>query len=137
LIYGKEKQDNIIKKSHERSVYFGIEENRVFPKKILKGKEITNNIEKNKNFLEVASPFIEILYDFLKGSGFFIILTDKEGCILKIIGDKEVIDIANDLNMVMGAFMSENSIGTNAMGTAIKENIPIQISEKKKFLKNN
>ncbi len=32
--------------------------------------------------------------------------------------------------MVMGAFMSENSIGTNAMGTAIKENIPIQISER-------
>ena len=135
MIYGKEKQDNIIKKSHERSVYFGIEENRVFPKKILKGKEITNNIEKNKNFLEVASPFIEILYDFLKGSGFFIILTDKEGCILKIIGDKEVIDIANDLNMVMGAFMSENSIGTNAMGTAIKENIPIQISEREHFIK--
>jgi len=135
LIYGKDKQDNIIKKSHERSVYFGIEENRVFPKKILKGDEITNNIEKNKSFLKIASQFIEILYDFLKGSEFFIILTDKEGCILKIIGDKEVMDIANNLNMVVGAFMSENSIGTNAMGTAIKENIPIQISEKEHFIK--
>ncbi|NFD55717.1 PAS domain-containing protein [Clostridium botulinum] len=135
MIYGKEKQDNIIKKSHERSVYFGIEENRVFPKKILKGKEITNNIEKNKSFLKVASPFIDILYDFLKGSEFFIILTDKEGCILKIIGDKEVMDIANNLNMVVGAFMSENSIGTNAMGTAIKEDIPIQISEREHFIK--
>ncbi|MDS1002441.1 sigma 54-interacting transcriptional regulator [Clostridium sporogenes] len=135
MIYGKDKQDNIIKKSHERSVYFGIEENRVFPKKILKGDEITNNIEKNKSFLKIASQFIEILYDFLKGSEFFIILTDKEGCILKIIGDKEVMDIANNLNMVVGAFMSENSIGTNAMGTAIKENIPIQISEKEHFIK--
>ncbi len=135
MIYGKDKQDNIIKKSHERSVYFGIEENRVFPKKILKGDEITNNIEKNKSFLKIASQFIEILYDFLKGSEFFIILTDKEGCILKIIGDKEVMNIANNLNMVVGAFMSENSIGTNAMGTAIKENIPIQISEKEHFIK--
>ncbi|KRU24552.1 Fis family sigma54 specific transcriptional regulator [Clostridium sporogenes] len=135
MIYDKEKQDNIIKKSHERSVYFGIEENRIFPKKILKGKEITNNIEKNDKFLKVASPFIDILYDFLKGSEFFIILTDKEGCILKIIGDKEVMDIANNLNMVVGAFMSENSIGTNAMGTAIKEDIPIQISEREHFIK--
>lgn len=135
MIYGKDKQDNIIKKSHERSVYFGIEENRVFPKKILKGDEITNNIEKNKKFLKIASQFIEILYDFLKGSEFFIILTDKEGCILKIIGDKKVMDIANKLNMVVGAFMSENSIGTNAMGTAIKENMPIQISEKEHFIK--
>ncbi|KGO15499.1 sigma-54-dependent Fis family transcriptional regulator [Clostridium botulinum] len=135
MIYGKEKQDNIIKKSHERSVYFGIEENRVFPKKILKGKEITNNIERNQSFLKVASPFIDILYDFLKGSEFFIILTDKEGCILKIIGDKEVMDIADNLNMVVGAFMSENSIGTNAMGTAIKEDIPIQISEREHFIK--
>ncbi|MCS4464332.1 PAS domain-containing protein [Clostridium botulinum] len=54
---------------------------------------------------------------------------------LKIIGDKEVMDIANNLNMVVGAFMSENSIGTNAMGTAIKEDIPIQISEREHFIK--
>ncbi|MCC5425421.1 sigma-54-dependent Fis family transcriptional regulator, partial [Clostridium botulinum] len=113
----------------------GIQEYRAFPKKILIAQEITNNIEKNKSFLKVASPFIDILYDFLKGSEFFIILTDKEGCILKIIGDKEVMDIANNLNMVVGAFMSENSIGTNAMGTAIKEDIPIQISEREHFIK--
>jgi len=38
------------------------------------------------------------------------------------------------LNMVVGAYMSENSIGTNAMGVAIKEHNPIQISEKEHFI---
>ncbi|WDC85399.1 PAS domain-containing protein [Caloramator sp. mosi_1] len=36
--------------------------------------------------------------------------------------------------MVVGAYMDENSIGTNAMGTAIKEDMPIQISAKEHFI---
>lgn len=132
--YNKENQDYIIQKSHERSKNYGIEKNRIFPKKILNPDEMAGNIAKNKYLLNSASQFIKILYDFLKGSGFFIILTDKEGCIIQIMGDEEVLQTANKMNMVVGAYMSENSIGTNAMGTAIKENMPIQISAKEHFI---
>lgn len=132
--YSKDNQNEIIKKSHERSIDYGIEKNRVFPKMVLKQKEMDDNIEKNEKLLNIATPFIEDLFDFLVGSEFFIILTDNEGCILKIIGDVAVLKIAHNLNMVVGAYMSENSIGTNAMGTTIKEDIPIQISEKEHFI---
>lgn len=132
--YNKENQNDIIRKSHERSKNYGIEKNRIFPKKILNHDEMAGNIEKNKNLLNSAMQFIKILYDFLKGSGFFIILTDREGCILQIMGDEEVLDTAYKMNMVVGAYMSENSIGTNAMGTAIKEDMPIQISAKEHFI---
>lgn len=132
--YNKENQIDIIKKSHERSVDYGIEKNRIFPRKVLKPEEMKNNIDKNEKLLNIASQFIKILYDFLQGSGFFIILTDKEGCILKVSGDEDEVKEALSLNMVVGAYMSENSIGTNAMGTALKEDIPIQISEKEHFI---
>lgn len=132
--YNKENQNDIIKKSHERSKSYGIEKNRISPKKILKAYEMADNIGKNKNLLNLASQFINILYDFLKGTGFLIILTDKEGCILQISGDEEVLDTAYKMNMVVGAYMSESSIGTNAMGTAIKEDMPIQISAKEHFI---
>ncbi|MFA6939550.1 MAG: sigma 54-interacting transcriptional regulator [Clostridiaceae bacterium] len=132
--YNKDNQNDIIKKSHERSKSYGIEKNRIFPKKILKQGEMADNIEKNKNLLNSAFQFINILYDFLKGSGFFIILTDSEGCILQIMGDEEVLDTAYKMNMAVGVYMSESSIGTNAMGIAIKEDMPIQISAKEHFI---
>lgn len=132
--YSKENQTEIIKKSHERSINYGIEKNRIFPKKVLNSEEANHTLEKNQRLLNVATQFIKILYDFLKGSGFFIVLTDKEGCILNLIGDDEVVKMALNYNMVVGAYMSENSIGTNAMGIALKDNVPIQISEDEHFV---
>lgn len=126
--------EEIIKKSHERSNKYGIEVSRIYPKKILSKEEIPILLKRNKELIRIASPFIKILYDFLEGSGFFIVLTDREGCILSTIGDKDILQAARELNMVVGAYMNENSIGTNAMGTAINEDMPIQISAKEHFI---
>ncbi|MBX4260846.1 sigma 54-interacting transcriptional regulator [Clostridium estertheticum] len=113
---------------------YGIEKGTIFPQKILKLEGLKDNINKNRKLLNVASRFMVTLYEFLKGSGFFIVLLDNECCILKIIGDEDVVEEALGLNMVVGAYMSENSIGTTAMGIAIKEQNPIQISEKEHFI---
>ncbi|MCM0650772.1 sigma 54-interacting transcriptional regulator [Clostridium swellfunianum] len=133
-MYSKNRHEEIIKKSHERCVEYGVEKERTLPKKILKGSEVSDNINNNKDLLRVAEPFMNLLYNFLEGSGFFIILTDKEGCILNLVGDGEVVKAARELNMVVGAYMDERSIGTNAMGTAIKEDSPIQISATEHFI---
>lgn len=132
--YSEEFKKVIIKKSHIRSELYGIEKERIEPKKILKGTEMSKALQENKEIIEVASPIMGNLYDMVHNSGFFIILTDREGCILKIMGDDNVLKTAEELNMVTGAYMNEKSIGTNAMGTAIKENVPIQISAKEHFI---
>ena len=133
-MYNKEKQQEIIKKSHERSKSYGIDKERVIPEKVLRGRAVTDTLKNNEDLIRIAKPFIYILYETLKGSGFMLLLTDKEGCILSIIGDKEVLDEAMALDMVVGAYMNEDSMGTNAMGTAIKEDSPIQISAKEHFI---
>ncbi len=132
--YSDEFKKAIIKKSHIRSERYGIEKERIEPKKILKGSEMSKALQANKEIIEVASPVIGNLYDMVHDSGFFIVLTDREGCILKLMGDDNVLKAAEELNMVTGAYMNEKSIGTNAMGTAIKENMPIQISAKEHFI---
>lgn len=134
MIYNKENREEIIKKSHERSRKYGIQREQVVSKKILKGQEVADNIKNNEELIRTAEPFMKIIYDFLIGSGFFIILTDKEGCILNIIGDKDILDAAKDMDMVIGAYMDEKSIGTNAMGIAISEDVPIQISATEHFV---
>lgn len=124
----------MIKNSHERSRGYGIEKERITPKKILEGSEVSTALKKSKKLMDIASPFMQMLYNLLQDSGFILLLTDKDGCILNIIGDNSIVEAAKGLNMIIGAYMDEGSIGTNAMGTAIKEDSPIQISAKEHFI---
>ncbi|WP_035293840.1 sigma-54-dependent Fis family transcriptional regulator [Clostridium sp. KNHs214] len=132
--YDKDNINKIIERSHMRSEEYGIEKERVSPRKMLKGEQISNNIRNNRGLLKIAAPFIKKIYEIVAGSGFLLILTDRDGCILNIIGDKDMLRAAKDVDMIIGAYMDEKSIGTNAMGTAISEDVAIQISAKEHFI---
>lgn len=127
-------QREIIKKSHQRCEEYGLNKEQIFPTKILKGNEVSEHLTRNQYLLKVAIPFMDIIYESVANSGFFILLTDQEGCILKAVGDPEIIEESERLNMVIGAYMSEKNIGTNAMGTAISENQPIQVTAAEHFI---
>ncbi|WP_434305504.1 sigma-54 interaction domain-containing protein [Clostridium botulinum] len=120
--------DEIIRSSHNRCMKYGIKKEEIFPTTIIKGDKFKLLLKKNNELIKVAKPFIKILYDFLKGSGFALYLTDKKGFPLIIIGDKDIIKDMAEMGIVEGADMSEKSTGTNAIGTAIKENCSLQIS---------
>jgi PAS domain S-box-containing protein len=125
---------NIIERSHRRSEEYGVEKDRIISKKIIKGLEIQENIKKNRFLIKAAIEDMNTLYSFLKNTGFVLILTDKDGCILRLIGDEEIINEGKNMDMIVGAYMNEESIGSNAMGTAIKENTPVQITAKEHFI---
>ncbi|EDU35939.1 Sigma-54 interaction domain protein [Clostridium sporogenes ATCC 15579] len=107
---------------------YGIKKEKIFPTTIIKGDKFKLLLKKNNELIKVAKPFIKILYDFLKGSGFALYLTDKKGFPLIIIGDEDIMKDMAEMGIVEGADMSEKSTGTNAIGTAIKENCSLQIS---------
>ena len=68
------------------------------------------------------------LYEFVKGSGFIVMLTDERGFIMEAFGDHDTLDQAQRLYFVKGADWTEESVGTNAIGTAIVLKRPIQTS---------
>jgi PAS domain S-box-containing protein len=123
-----------VKSSHERCRAMGINIDMVYSRKIISGEELQKKLEENTELIVTASPFMDQLYSFVKGSGFFAILTDGEGCILNVIGDEDILDTAYRFKMIPGAYMDETSIGTNAMGTSIAEGIPLQISGKEHYI---
>jgi len=123
-----------VERSHTRCHEIGIPLDRIYSSKIISGLELQKKLEENRELILNAGPFMDQLYNFLKGSGFFAILTDGEGCILNIIGDENILSEAFRLRMIPGAYMDEKNIGTNAMGTAIAEGIPVQISGKEHFI---
>lgn len=124
-----------IKKSHERCKKYGIDFNMKFSKKIITGDELQKKLNDKRKLILTADPFISQLYNFVKGSNFFTILTDEEGCILSVIGDEEILSEAFSLKMIPGAYMDEKNIGTNAMAVALVEGTPVQVSGEEHFIK--
>lgn len=128
------KQLVIVEKSHKRSKSMGVNPSQVYPKKMLVFDELRNRLSLYKSLIDTATPFITELYNFLKNSGYFVILTDADGCILTLIGDDEIVNESHKFNMIPGAFMSEESVGTNAMGTALIENMPLQLTANEHYI---
>lgn len=86
-------------------------------------KELLN---KRKHLLKTARPIMMNLYEFVKNSGFIVLLTDERGYIMECFGDQDTMIQARQLNFVTGADWTEESVGTNAIGTAIVLGKPIQ-----------
>jgi transcriptional regulator of acetoin/glycerol metabolism len=124
-----------ITRSFTRCKEYGLDPAMIYSRRILRGSELEERLKKNKELIVIAEPFIRQLCDFLKGTGFFSILTDEEGCILKVIGDEDILGEAYALKMIPGAFMDEENIGTNAMGTALAERFAVQVSGEEHFIK--
>ena len=124
-----------VRQSFSRCQKYGLYKDLVYSNRIIQGHELYERLEKKKDLIEVAEPFINDLYNFLKGTSFFSILTDQDGCILRVIGDEDILEEAISLKMIPGAFMDEQNIGTNAMGTSLEEQRPVQISGTEHFIK--
>lgn len=95
-----------------------------------KGKNKHSNIkeliDKNRELIKIAKPVMESVYKIVEGSSFAMILADKDGYILEVIGDEDIMDRVNELNFLKGELWSEEEVGTNAIGTALYLKKPIQ-----------
>lgn len=121
-------QKDHIRRSHERCRQYGVEHQRIYSKRILQQNELFEKLETKRELILAAVPYMNHLYGFVKGSDFFVILTDEEGCILTVMGDEGILTEAFAYKMVPGAYMDEQNIGTNAMGTCLAEGKPLQVS---------
>lgn len=125
---------DIIEKSHQRSKNFGVIQNRLYSKTNFEGRELEQILARNKGLVQTVKPYMSELYTFLKGSGYLIALTDEQGVVLLIFGDEEVVDEAKKIKITVGSLMSEDNVGTNAMGTAINENKAVQVTADEHYI---
>ena len=118
----------LIENSHQRCINMGINKEQIFSKKMIDHSELQAKFAENRNLILTASPYMEHLIKIVKGNNFFVLLTDKDGCILNATGDEKILSEAFDLKMIPGAYMNEECIGTNAMSVVINAKEPIQLS---------
>lgn len=129
-----ENNELIVKISHKRCQDYGVQKEMSCSSKILNKEDLNTVLKNNKELIEVSIQYINMINSALNEEDFIVILTDNEGCILYIDGDAQILGEFSKVNFVVGAYMDERSAGTNAMGTAIKEDKPIQITAKEHYI---
>jgi transcriptional regulator of acetoin/glycerol metabolism len=85
----------------------------------------------------VAEGEMANLYQQLAGSGYAIMLTDRDGVLLNFFGDPGFTHAASKTGLVQGAIWSEQVQGTNGMGTCLVERRPISVHQEEHYLSRN
>ncbi len=93
--------------------------------------------ELNLELVSFADAEMAHLYHQLAGSGYSIILTDRDGVLLDYYGDLSFRNAAFRTGLVLGAVWSEEHGGTNGMGTCLFERAPLIVHRDQHFFSRN
>jgi transcriptional regulator of acetoin/glycerol metabolism len=89
--------------------------------------QLRERLARHHQLVRIVRPVMERLYDFVKGTGFQVVLSDETGLLLDAIGDPQILSKTRGVELCPGGDWSEASKGTNAIGTAIFERKPVQV----------
>ncbi|MBS9478644.1 sigma-54-dependent Fis family transcriptional regulator [Ancylobacter radicis] len=93
----------------------------------LTSRELREVSERHERLRRLCRPEIESLYADAMQTGCVVILTDDEGLILDALGHADFAARAAQVALRPGVFWGESSTGTNAVGTALVEGLPIAV----------
>lgn len=85
-------------------------------------KDQQESIKKNFLLIDISRPYIDDLYKVINNTNFMITLLDKNGFVLDVLVHPKVIEMTNFALINL----SENRVGTNAMGTCLYLDKPFQ-----------
>ena len=110
-------------RSSEKNVDFRQEKTSV----VLDGADLESHKARYSRLLTVCTPIMEKICSFLKSGGFIVSVFDTSGILLKVIGDPQVVEFSAMVNFVEGACWAEDIAGTNAVGTCLVRDEPMQV----------
>lgn len=122
-----------IARSWRRCMVKGVDEQAPVEDQIITAQELAQRLEKNRLLLTHAEPEMLTLSEQIAHTRSLVILTDNEGIILRSMG--EGVD-ENEIraSLLPGASWSEEHRGTNAIGTALVERLPISVQGTEHFM---
>jgi len=129
--------DRIIATSHRRSEEFGLRAGGRPDFSPLSGSDLSTLVEQNRMLYAHAVPAMETLYQQIVNTHNMVLLTDAHGVIVHSLGDADFLEKANQVALKAGVAWSEESKGTNAIGTAIAEKAPVTVHADQHFLAAN
>ncbi|MBE3570242.1 MAG: sigma-54-dependent Fis family transcriptional regulator [Bacillales bacterium] len=110
----------------------GVNPRQLQTKPALSNLQLKNLLEESELY-QVAKPIIDDLFQKMDGTGYLITLNDEKGRMIYLKGESHVKRLADKMNFAPGMDWSEQTAGTNAIGTSIITKSPIQILSAEHF----
>ena len=127
----------IIESSHKRSQRYGLRPDSPADFSPVPKNELSLLLEQNRLLHTHAVPAMETLYQQIVNTHNMVILTDANGVIVHSLGDDDFLEKASRVALRPGAVWSEQSKGTNAIGTAIAEQSAVLVHADQHYLTAN
>ncbi|SNX54259.1 LuxR C-terminal-related transcriptional regulator [Thermoanaerobacterium sp. RBIITD] len=118
--------------SYGESLLINVSPNIKFFDKVLSNEELAIRKDKNKHIISIIENLIRKnhIYDNLVKKGYFFIICDTDGYVVKLIYDEQLKNYFDALHFTEGISMRLKDCGTNAINLAIKTNKQVEINGK-------
>jgi transcriptional regulator of acetoin/glycerol metabolism len=127
----------MIELSQQRSRAFGIESGDEPDFSRPDGSSLTQALDENRFLFQHAAPVMETLYGQIINTHSMVLLTSAKGFVLHSLGDTDFLEKASRVALLPGVDWSEKSKGTNAIGTALKEEQAIIVHGNQHYMNAN
>ncbi|MFM2053174.1 MAG: hypothetical protein RL456_1211, partial [Pseudomonadota bacterium] len=128
---------NKIDQSHERCAALGLSRIERLDFSPLGRSDLGVVRERNQRLYAHAAPVMEMLYEQIVNSESMVVLCDATGTIIHSIGDHDFLARASKVALQPGVNWSEQSKGTNAVGTALIEESPTLVHADEHYMHAN
>ncbi len=126
-----------IDQSHQRCVALGVSRIERPDLSSLGRPDLAIVRERNARLHDNAAPVMALLHDQIVDSDSMVVLTDATGTILHSVGDDDFLGRASKVALAPGVNWSESTKGTNAIGTALIEEVPTLVHADEHYLHAN
>ncbi len=96
--------------------------------KILNPHDLNELLKQNTELLLVAEPVMGMLEISVRGTGFITSLSEKNGYVLTVQGDQDVLTMAKRNYYLPGCLRSSHHAGTNGISLCLEKGIPVQLT---------
>ena len=122
---------------HERARRLGLSERLSPDFSPLSRRALSELAEQHRALYTHALPVMQVLHQQIVNTHSMVLLTDQRGLIMHALGDGDFLEKAEQVALKPGVLWSEDSKGTNAIGTALTERRATLVHGSEHFLTVN
>jgi transcriptional regulator of acetoin/glycerol metabolism len=123
-------------RSWERCLALGLQPDRAAHFDLHSPEHVRRVLDANQSLVQTARPILENLGRAIADTGYFAILTNRDGMVVDVSGPIDRSDRRADLITRIGTDLSEGRVGTTAIGTALTERQPVWLHRGEHFFAN-
>ena len=125
-----------VERSWQRCMGYGLQPQQTAVFQVLTPHEMRRTEEANEHLVRAAKPLLENLGRAIVNTRYFAILTNMRGVVVDVSGAIDRSDPRADLITRVGTDLSERSMGTTAISTALAELQPVWLHRGEHFFSN-